>query len=159
MCATDARLVIVSAMAANRVIGAGDGMPWNVPDEYRHFLELIRDDTVLMGRRSWEIFGGDLTSAHNVVVSRSAGTIAGATVVDSLDRAIGVARGFGRTVWSAGGGRIYRQTVPLADEMALSFIKGEFEGDTFFPEFDDADWDVIEREQHTAYEYVRYRRR
>lgn len=151
-------LILVSAMTRDRVIGRGDGMPWDLPHEYRHFLELIRDDTVLMGRRSWEIFGGDLTSAHNVVVSRSASSIDGATVADSLERALDVARSHGRTVWSAGGARLYEQTLPLADEMALSFIDGDHEGDAYFPAFDESAWDVVERERREGYEYVRYRR-
>ncbi len=153
-----APLVIIAAMSRNRLIGSGDGMPWKVPEEYRQFLATIEGHTVLMGRRSWEIFGRDLTSKHNIVVSRSAGVIEGATVVGTLESALEVARGFGTTVYCAGGGLIYAQTVPLADEMALSYIKGEFEGDTYFPEFDESEWEIVERKEHLRFEFVRYRR-
>lgn len=63
-------MIIISAMSRDRVIGSGEGMPWNVPEEYQQFLSFVEDQTVIMGRRSYEIFGPDLTSAHTVVVSR-----------------------------------------------------------------------------------------
>ncbi len=96
-------VIIIAAMGSNRVIGQGAGMPWNVPDEYDQFLRLIEGQTVIMGRRSWQIFGADLTSAHNIVVSRSVNEIEGATVVNGVDAALETARGFGKTVFSAGG--------------------------------------------------------
>ena len=101
-----------------------------------------------VGRRSWEIFGPDLTSAHNIVVSRSLTSAAGATVVDRVDLAVEVAREYGREVFCAGGAQLYAQTLPLADGMYLSYIKGEFEGDVFFPEFDEARWTVVEETPH-----------
>ena len=55
-------LIVISAMSRERVIGQGEGMPWDVPAEFDQFLGFIRDQTVIMGRRSWEIFGADLTS-------------------------------------------------------------------------------------------------
>ena len=133
-------------------------MPWDVPDEYAQFLRSIEGQTVIMGRRSWTIFGADLTSAHNVVISRSVKELDGAVVVPSLETAVEVARGFGKTVFSAGGASIYGQTIPLADTMHLSFIKGEFDGDAFFPEFDEAEWNVTRREDHPEFEFVVYER-
>ena len=57
-------MIIISAMGRNRVIGNGDGMPWHVPEEYQHFLDTTRDQTIIIGRRSFEIFGPTLTCAH-----------------------------------------------------------------------------------------------
>lgn len=152
-------MIIISAMGRDRVIGSGAGMPWDVPEEYRQFLGFVDGQTVIMGRRSWEIFGADLTSAHNVVVSRSAKEVEGATVVDSIAVALETARGFGKQVYSAGGASIYRQTVPLAERMYLSLIKGDFAGDAYFPEFDETEWEVAERTDHPAFEFVIYERK
>lgn len=151
-------MIIIAALGRNGVIGRGDAMPWNVPDEYRQFLAFVEGQTVIMGRRSWEIFGADLTSAHNLVVSRRGGELPGAIVCPSVEEAIERARGFGKGVFSAGGASIYEQTLPLADTMYLSFIKGEFEGDTFFPGWDEAKWVVEQRTDHPAFEFVVYRR-
>ena len=82
----------------------------------------------------------------------------GATVANSLDTALELAAGYGGRVYCAGGAQIYAQALPRADRMFLSFIKGEFEGDAFFPEFDEAEWNVTERVDHPAFEFVAYTR-
>ena len=152
-------MILIAALGRNRVIGSGNRMPWNVPEEYRQFLRIIEGQTLIMGRRSWEIFGPDVTSSRNVVVSRSVREIPGATVVDNVERAIEVAEGFGNTVFGGGGAKLYAQTLPLAEKMYLSYIEGEFSGDAYFPEFDESKWRVARRERHAAFEFVVYERR
>ena len=152
-------MILISAMSQDRVIGSGAGMPWTVPAEYAQFLEFVRGQTVVMGRRSWEIFGPDLTSAHNVVVSRSLTVLDGAEVAPTLERGLERARSFGGELFVAGGGQIYRQALPLADAMYLSIIEGEYSGDTYFPEFDESDWRIVERRHEPGFEFRVYRRR
>ena len=155
-------MIVIGAMATNHVIGSGDGMPWDVPEEYEHFLRLIDGHTIIIGRRSYEIFRKGLTSAHNVVVSRSGGDRVddrSSVVVPSIEDALRVARSFGETVFSAGGASIYAQTVPLAETMYLSYIKGRYTGDAYFPEFSEEEWAVERREDHPRFEFVVYRRK
>jgi dihydrofolate reductase (trimethoprim resistance protein) len=152
-------MIVVGAMSSNRVIGSGDGMPWDVPEEYDHFLGLIEGKTIIIGRRSYEIFGGNLSSRHNIVISRSQRDIGGAIVVPSVERAMELAEGFGGEYFSAGGATIYAQTISLADTMYLSYIKGQFAGDAYFPEFSAEEWAVARREDHPRFEFVIYRRR
>jgi len=152
-------LVIIAALGSDGVIGSGAGLPWHVPAEYAQFLARVAGQTVLIGRRSWEIFGGDLTRARCVVVTRGAGTVRGAVTAPSVEQGLRLARSFGRTVYSAGGARIYAATLPLADAMLLSYIKGRHTGDVYFPRFDPDEWIVEERADLPQYELVRYRRR
>lgn len=152
-------MIIISAMSRDRLIGRGDGLPWNVPDEYNQFLRFVAGQTVILGRRSYPIFGKGLTSAHNVVVSRSVTELPGAVVEPTIEEAISVAVSFGKTVFSAGGSTIYAQTIPLADRMFLSFMKGDFEGDAYFPEFDEGEWIVTQREDHAEFEFVIFDRK
>src|ERR1700704_1006963 len=158
-------MIVIGAMATNHVIGSGDGMPWDVPEEYEHFLRLIEGHTIIIGRRSYDIFRKGLTSAHNVVVSRSGGDSpggidgGGAVIVPSIEDALRVARSFGETVFSAGGASVYAQTVPLAETMYLSYIKGQYTGDAYFPEFSEKEWVVEKREDHPRFEFVVYRRK
>ena len=151
-------MTIIGAMSTGHVIGSGDGMPWDVPEEYAQFLRFIDGQTIIIGRRSYEIFGDGLTSAHTVVVSRSA-NLPGASVVPSVEEAVRVAESFGATVFSAGGASIYAQTIPLADTMYLSYIKGRFTGDAYFPQFSEQEWAVERREDHPRFEFVVYRRK
>jgi len=151
-------MILIAALGNGRVIGDADGLPWNVPEEYAQFLALIEGQTVLMGRRSWQIFGGDLTSAHNIVISRSTKEIPGATVAGSLEAGIELGRSCGKKLFCAGGAGVYAQALPHADAMYISFIKGEFSGDAYFPEFDENCWTIEKREDHPRFEYVVYRR-
>ena len=91
--------------------------------------------------------------------SRSAPEIEGAVVVPSIEAALERAEGYGRTVFSAGGASVYRQTLPLAEAMYLSYIKGDYPGDAYFPEFDRAEWRVERRQDHPDFEFVVYRRK
>lgn len=151
-------MIIISAMSRDRLIGKGDGLPWHVPEEYNQFLRFIEGQTVILGRKSYPIFGKSLTSDHNVVVSRSLSELPGAVVVPSIEQAVEVAESFGKTVFSAGGSTIYQQTIPLADTMYLSFMKGDFEGDAYFPEFDESEWTIDRTEDHPKFQFVVYRR-
>ena len=145
-------------MTRRRVIGRGDGLPWNLPDEYDHFLSLVRGATVLMGRKSWEIFGADLGESRILVVSRSVDALAGAEVFGDLPSALSRAEEIGGTLFSAGGAGIYRQTLPLAEAMYLSIVKDDYEGDTYFPEFDEDDWRVTREDDHRLWEFRVYER-
>ncbi|MDN5200361.1 dihydrofolate reductase [Fulvivirgaceae bacterium BMA10] len=153
------KTIIISAMSNNRVIGSGGGMPWNAPDEYQQYLSFVNGNAVIMGRRSFEIFGKDLKGTHNIVVSRSSFEMKDAIVCSSVDDALRKARLFDKTIFIAGGATIYEQTIPLVDEMYLSYIKGSFQGDTYFPDFDINDWDIAKKEDKEAFEFVIYRRK
>ena len=77
---------------------------------------------------------------------------------ESVEEALRIAESFGTTVFSAGGASIYAQSVPLADTMYLSYIKGQFTGDAYFPAFSEQEWAVDRREDHPRFEFVVYRR-
>jgi dihydrofolate reductase len=152
------KIAIISAMSETRVIGSGDGMPWDVPDEYQHFLDTTRGQTLIMGRKSFEIFGPTLTCKHCYVITRGGGPFDNAVAVGSLDEAIEKARQHQTNIFVAGGASIYALAIDLADEMLLSYIKGNFDGDAHFPEFSDADWNITVREDRGNYKFVHYSR-
>jgi dihydrofolate reductase len=151
-------LILISAMTRDRVIGRDNGLPWNIPDEYAQFLGHVRGHPVIMGRSSYEIFGKDLTESPLVIVSRSLTSLPDAAVCPSIETAIERARTHGERVFSAGGASIYGQTLPLADAMYLSIVKGDYEGDTRFPEFDESSWVVEHKIDYPEFEFRHYRR-
>jgi len=151
-------MIVIAAMTETRLIGRGGALPWDIPEEYARFLATVRGQTVVLGRRSYEIFGRDLTSTRNVVLSRTAESVPGANVARSWRDATALAASFGTTVYCAGGAAVYRLALPTAEAMVLSIIRGSYEGDVWFPEFDEADWAVESRENHARYELRHYRR-
>ncbi len=150
-------MIIISAMSERRVIGAGEGMPWSVPEEYLRYLDTVAGNTVIFGRKSYEIFGHDLDAAKPIVVTRRP-AIEGVRTAASLEAALRLAESDGAETFVAGGASLYEQAVPLASRMLLSTIRGEYEGDAYFPEFDRSEWTVERIEEHERYilrEWVR----
>lgn len=141
---------LVVAMAENRVIGRGGGLPWHLPKDLRHFKEVTVDHTVIMGRKTFEEIKQPLANRRNVVISRDpAFHPRGVTVVPSLEEALAL----GATedeVFVIGGGEIFRLALPRADRLYLTLVHARVEGDTHFPPLDLATWALEEEEDHPA---------
>ena len=153
------KLIIISAMTQDGVIGSGEGMPWSIESEYQQYLDFVRGNTVIMGRRSFQIFGNDLTSKHNIVVSRSLPASSELEVVGSFDEAIKHARSYLQDIFVAGGASIYKPALEIADCLYLSFIEGDYAGDVYFPAVDWLTWEEVKRESNAQYTFVEYRRK
>ncbi|MDZ7346249.1 MAG: dihydrofolate reductase [candidate division KSB1 bacterium] len=150
--------IIIAAVARNGVIGAGNGLPWKLPEEYQRFLATIRGETVIWGRRTFELFSSPPPSAVNIILSRSRRNYENAVVVASLADAFAAAAAAGERALIAGGASVYRQALPYADRLYISWIDGEWAGDAFFPQIDFREWRIVERKRFSGYEFVMYRR-
>ncbi len=143
-------VTLIAAMAENRVIGRGGGLPWRLPDDMRHFKRLTVDHTVIMGRKTFDEIKRPLDNRRNVVITRNPDFRPhGATVVPSLAEALAL----GATedeVFVIGGGEIYRLALPLADRLWLTVVHAEVVGDTTFPPFESDDWVLVSEEPHAA---------
>jgi len=156
-------VVIVAAVAANRVIGAENRLPWRLPDDLRHFRELTMGHAVIMGRRTWESLPRALPGRQNIVVSRQPGYGApGAEVAGSFAEALAAVTAPG-PAFCIGGGELYAEALPHARELRLTEIERNFEGDALFPELRAGEWRETAREPHRApgaegfaYAYVTY---
>jgi dihydrofolate reductase len=153
------QVIIIAAMTADRVIGKNNALPWNIPEEMRHFRRTTAGGTVLMGRKTYESIGHPLPDRRNIIVSKTLRSVDGAEVYRSFEQGLEKAKGYGKDVFVIGGATIYAQALPLADRMILSYIKGSYSGDTYFPDFDEKEWRVEGREAFEKFEVVRYLRR
>ncbi len=151
-------VIIISALSEDHVIGNDTGMPWNVPEEYQQYLNFVRGNSVIMGRKSYEIFGNDLQDTRNFVISRNS-NFSGALAYTSLEEAIQKASQIKGPIFIAGGSSIYDTAIHLADIMYLSFIRGEFQGNRYFPQIDPQQWKVVEEIQHEKFIFRRFNRR
>ncbi len=151
---------IIAAMAANRVIGIENRLPWRLPEDLQHFKRLTLGHHVVMGRKTWESLPGKLPGRPHVVVTRDLGYKAeGALVAHSLEEALAAARDDGE-VFFIGGENLYRQALTLAGRLYLTEIQRDFAGDAWFPEFDRNIWRETVRERHESnglsYHFVTY---
>ena len=137
-------ICLIAALGRNRVIGRDDRLPWHLPEDMAHFRSTTAGATVIMGRKTWDSLPPKfrpLPGRRNIVVTRNAGWhAAGAEAVTSLPAAIeaatnasGVDAAPGTRAWIIGGAEIYAQALPLADELLLTEIACDFDGDSLFP--------------------------
>lgn len=159
------KITLIAALAANRVIGADNAMPWHLPEDFAFFRRYTEGKPVLMGRKTWESLPKKpLPGRRNLVISRQSGfQAAGAEVFASLDEALAACAGAAETV-IIGGAQIYAQALPLATDLRLTEIALNPEGDALFPEFQAADWQECSREAHVsdkgiAFAFVHWRRK
>ncbi len=137
---------IVVAASSSGVIGNNGGLPWHLPDDLKRFKAITMGKPIVMGRRTHESIGRPLPGRRNIVITRQAGYAAdGCTVVSSPADALRAA-GDVREVMVIGGGDIYRQFLRLADRVYLTRVEADVEGDTYFPDLDPEDWQLVERE-------------
>jgi dihydrofolate reductase len=142
------RISLIAAMARNRVIGLDNRLPWRLPADQRRFKQLTMGHTLIVGRKTFDSIGRPLPGRSMVVVTRQEGYApAGVRVARSVEEALALGRGDDE-VFVAGGAQIYRQTLPVADRLHLTLIEEDVPGDAYFPEFDPAEWRLVEREDH-----------
>jgi dihydrofolate reductase len=142
------RLSIIAAMAANRVIGRDNRLPWHLPADLKHFRRLTIGKPILMGRKTWESLGRPLPERTNIVVTRAADYAApGCVVVHSLEAALRAAAHHPE-VMVIGGAELYRQVLPQARRIYLTEVHAGFEGDAYFPELEQGAWREVERVDH-----------
>lgn len=141
------RISIIAAMSSNRAIGLSDGLPWHLPADLKRFKQLTMGRPMIMGRKTFDTIGRPLPGRLTIVVTRRTdfahpGVLVAHSIEDALDQAGDV-----EEIFIAGGGEIYRLTLDVADRIYLTVIHQEFEGDAFFPPFDESKWEVVEEQE------------
>jgi len=149
----------VAAVARGGVIGRGGTLPWHLPEDMARFRELTMGHPVVMGRRTWDslpVRFRPLPGRRNVVVTRNEMWAAddaerAGSLDDALELLEDTTHGF-----VIGGAQIFAEALPLADELLLTEIDLEVEGDTFFPSWDRDAFHETSREEHVTDTGIRY---
>ena len=142
-------LSLMAAMSENYVIGKAGDLPWHLPKDFKRFKEMTQGHNIIMGRKTYESLGGKpLPKRTNIVITRQEGYEgSGIVVVKSLEEALDyVAQTEDDEPFVIGGGEIYKAALPYADRIYLTIVHAEVEGDTFFPEFNQSEWEITEQE-------------
>jgi dihydrofolate reductase len=149
------KISLIVAMASNRVIGLNNQMPWHLSADLKRFKEITMGHPIIMGRKTFEAIGKPLPGRTNIIVSRNLSyQQEGCVVVDSIEAAINHGCRLDDEVFVIGGATLYEATLPIADNLYITQINQDFEGDTFFPEFNKNDWSAVDREDMTDNEKV-----
>jgi dihydrofolate reductase len=151
---------IIASLTEDGVIGVGNKLPWQLPEEMEHFKNTTLNSAVIMGRRTYESLKRPLVKRLNIVLSaKMEGESENVRFAKSINQAIDIAdNSIFEKLFIIGGETVYRGTIPIADELILSFVHGSFRGDKFFPleMIDDFSLvEAIEKESFTVKYYKR----
>jgi len=155
------KISMIAAMGENREIGKDNKLLWHIPGELPRFKKITLGHPVIMGRKTFEAIlehrGGTLLPGRlNIVVTRNKRYKAnGALVVHSLEEAVEVGKKKDKEeIFIIGGGQIYEQGIKLADKLYLTIVEGDFEADTFFPDY--SEFKKIVKEEKKESERYKY---
>jgi dihydrofolate reductase len=158
------KIVIIAAIARNGVIGRANGeMPWHIKEEFQHFKQTTFGFPVIMGRKTFETLGKPLKGRENIIITRNKNfkvDFEETTIHHSLDEAISYCQSKNsEKVFIIGGGNIYKQALSHSDEMILSFMKFEAEGEVKFPKINVDVWKLVSTEDREQFEIRMYVRK
>jgi len=158
------KIIIIVAVAENGVIGKANGdLPWQVNEDFQHFKNTTLGYPIVMGRKSFEALGKPLKGRENIVVTHNKKLkydFENVWIFFSLNSAIDYCKTLNKEkIFITGGGEIYKQAISFVDEMIISHMKFEAEGEVKFPKFDINDWEVISKDEREKFEIVTYSRK
>ena len=154
---------LIVAVAQNNCIGISNQLPWNIPEDLKHFKNLTMGKTVLMGQKTFDsilgYIGKPLPGRKTVVITSNLNYIPPnqeVRVFHSLDEAFEKLKN--EDVFVCGGASIYKQTLDRVDILYITEVKKIVEGDVFFPEINKNIWREVEREKHEEFDFVIYKK-
>ena len=154
-------IIIIAAMAENRVIGRNKALPWSLKEDMERFRELTRGWPCIMGRKTWESLPKrPLAGRPNIIISGSGAVSAvpDVPVFSSLDEAIQHCAGY-QKIFICGGASIYHEAMAYANKIELTLIHKQYEGDVFFPEIDETRWVRTAAADFNGFSFISYDKR
>ena len=148
------KISLIAAMAEDRLIGVNNRLPWKLPADMQWFRKHTLGKPIIMGRKTFESFGGrTLPDRTNIVITRDEdySVDADVVIVHSIDAALEAAAQSGSDVEEVmiiGGASFYEQMLERADRFYVTQVHGCFEGDAWFPEYEEYDWHEVSSELH-----------
>lgn len=150
------KVTLIAAAGKNNELGKDKDLVWHLPDDFKRFKKLTTGHYIIMGRKTFETFPQLLPNRTHVIITRKKDyNPEGTIVVNSLDKALEAAKEDPQP-FVIGGGEIYKLALDKADAIELTRVHGTFDADTFFPEFDEENWKLVEKEEHPEDERHKY---
>ncbi len=146
---------MIAAVAENRVIGNKNTIPWNFPPykmvaDFKYFKETTLGKTIVMGLNTFNSIGGKpLPGRKHIILNNDPNYVAPeeCVVAHSIEEVIELGKDVPELM-ICGGASVYKQFLPMANKLYLTYVKASPEGDTFFPEINMSEWKEISREDH-----------
>ena len=141
-------ITFLVAMDKNRVIGRENQLPWHLPEDLKYFKRVTMGHPIAMGRKTHDSIGRILPGRENIVITRQTDyQCDGCTLFYSVEDFVENCRNKDEEIFVIGGAEIFKEIFAFADRLYITYINEEFEGDTFFPEFDLTEWELLSCEK------------
>lgn len=153
---------LIVAHDKNNAIGHRNWMPWNLPEDLKHFRSTTLHSKIVMGRTTFDAMKKPLANRKTYVVTRNQNYIyehVDVEVVHDLVPLLHEFKNKEETLFICGGADIYRQALPFVDEMWISLVEGEHEADTYFPTYEPSAFDLQSSEEKEGFHILHYRRK
>jgi dihydrofolate reductase len=148
-------ITIVVAVSKNGVIGKDNQLIWHISEDLKRFRKLTTGNVVVMGRKTHDSIGKSLPNRLNVILSNNTKWYKplgdNCVVCYSIEEVL--ERFKHRNLFIIGGGEIYKKFLPYADEIEMTIVNKDFDGDTYFPELQISNWKETSRNHHNNGEY------
>ena len=144
-------LSAIVAMTTNGLIGAGDHLPWHLPDDLKRFKALTMGHPMIMGRETYQAIGRPLPGRTSIVLTRNPGLQVpeGVVVVQNLEQALNGCLE-DPEAFVIGGAEVYRVALPRVERLYVTLVYGTPEGDSYLPDEDLSRWELVQEEHHAA---------
>lgn len=143
-------ITLIAAASKNNALGKNNDLLWHLPDDFKRFKKLTSGHKIIMGRKTFESLPKPLPNRTHIIITRDKDyqvDFESCIVVHSIEAAIKLVEN-DETSFVIGGGEIYRQSEKFANRIELTRVHKAFEADTFFPEIDLNDWELIAEKYH-----------
>ncbi len=135
-------IIMIAAVAENNALGKDNNLLWHLPNDFKRFKEITSGHHIIMGRKTFESFPKPLPNRTHIVISRQKNLLLeGCIIVESLEKAIAVCPE-NEDLFIIGGGEIYSQSIPVADELDITRVHHSFDADVYFPIIDAEIWEL-----------------
>lgn len=142
-------IIIIAAAAENNALGKDNELVWHLPDDFKRFKQLTSGHHIIMGRKTFESFPKPLPNRTHIIITRQKNYAPeNCIVVDNIKDAISKAPQ-NEDVFIIGGGEIYNLALPYSDKIEVTRVHGTFEADTFFPEINTDEWELVNEDFHS----------
>jgi dihydrofolate reductase len=136
-------IIMIAAVAENNALGKNNELVWHLPNDFKRFKSLTTGHHIIMGRKTFESFPKPLPNRTHIVITRQKNyQPEGCIVVDSIEKAIAICPE-NETSFIIGGGEIYKLGLPYTDQLEITRVHYNFEGDAFFPEINLDNWQEV----------------
>jgi len=154
-------LILIAAISENNVIGNQNDIPWKISEDMKRFKDLTLNHPVIMGRKTFESIlkrlGKPLPNRKNIVMTNSQNEFQGIYIARTIDEAIKLTEG--KDSYVIGGRQVYESFLPIVNILEITRVHRKIYGDTFFPEINFEEWNLMNEDKRDYYSFLTYSRK